>query len=319
MGARMAAHRDTVERAETARDIHYFVVRRRRPRYLRREHGRDPAARVVEPASASLARPDWCILDIDPKGAAFARRGRRSHARSTRSPRRSSCRAYVKTSGSEGGSTCSCRSGGRCELRAVAAPRRADRAGRGGERGCATSRRSSGESEEARRQGLSRHAPERPRQAAGGALAPRGRCRARRSRCRCGWSEVNRRPAASRIGRSGPCRNGWRRGSAIHGRGCSIWNRICPRFSAGSPSERRSEPRPGEVRGPVAASSERSDLNGQVIRAHNGHMTRVSVSRAQGAALEIPARGSPRRRDPSAGSRQADRADHLHPGQSEQE
>ena len=50
------------------------LLRLRRPRVaaLRRQPRLDPAPRLGEPRRARSSSPDWCILDLDPKGAPFA-------------------------------------------------------------------------------------------------------------------------------------------------------------------------------------------------------------------------------------------------------
>ena len=147
------------------REIHYFVCDSVEALLYVANMGAIPL-HVWSSRVADLARPDWCILDIDPKGAAFA--GAVAIARSIRSL----CEAielptFVKTSGSEGIH--------------VLVPL-------GGQMGFEQSRRLAelvaqvvvaelpeiatrrARAEEARRQGLSRHAPERSRQTARSAL-----------------------------------------------------------------------------------------------------------------------------------------------------
>ena len=81
-----------VERAHRPRH-RLLRLRRRRDAALPRQPGHDPAARLVEPRRRRSQRPDWCILDLDPKGAPFAHVVELALRDPARSATRSGCRA----------------------------------------------------------------------------------------------------------------------------------------------------------------------------------------------------------------------------------
>ncbi len=92
---------ETMWSEHAEREIRYFVLDDVRVAALRRQHGHDPAARLVEPRrgarAARLVHPR-----SRPEGRAVRRTSSRSRGTSTRCARTSGCTNFVKTSGSTG-------------------------------------------------------------------------------------------------------------------------------------------------------------------------------------------------------------------------
>ena len=148
---------------QAQREIHYFVLDDVPSLLYVANMGSIPL-HVWSSRIAALERPDWCILDLDPKGAPFDPR-REDRARiCTRSATRSGCRPIAKTSGSTGLHVL-IPLGGALHLRAVATLGEllGARSSAKSLPDIATIVRAVGD---ARRQGLFRLSAERPRQAA---------------------------------------------------------------------------------------------------------------------------------------------------------
>ena len=201
--ARLGPHRARCGASTREREIDYFVCDDVESLLYVAQPRHDPAARLGEPGRRRSARPDWCILDLDPKGAPFAARRRRSRGPSTRCATRSACRPSSKTSGSTGLHVL-IPLGGQLHLRAVPAARRAARARR--RRTAAGDRDHHSRAGRPRRTRLRRLPAERPRQAAGRAVhgAP-GAGRARLGPAALGRGR--RQPRPSRVQHPHPARS----------------------------------------------------------------------------------------------------------------
>ena len=95
---------ETMWSEHAEREIHYFVLDDVESLLYVANLGTIPL-HVWSSRVAALERPDWCILDLDPKGAPFAARGRRSRVACTSSARRSGSRASSRRAARRG---CTC-------------------------------------------------------------------------------------------------------------------------------------------------------------------------------------------------------------------